>query len=242
MLLNPEEFSRGLRPQIERAAELTRIVRWPSRTLSTFGATIIHYHVVSQPVYDDIVEDESKESVVRNGLVRADRPQIVTPGYLLSRAEGFSSEAAEFLEWVSNRIGPDTASGILYKYKNEPQTTETVSGDPREVASRLRDEIDRDDRALQTVILGVDELWDVSVMKFIYEYSNQSAPTNSKELDDRRMFEDDGGVPRDARRHVEDLMQRARRREIDPSVVHEELVRWGLFEEYQEQFFSIFRR
>ena len=79
-------------------------------------------------------------------------------------------------------------------------------------------------------------------MKFIYEFTNQSAKTNFDELNERSMFDDEGGVPRDARRRIDDLFQRAERREIDPSDVHEELTRWGVFEEYQERFFRLFRR
>ena len=221
-MLQPQR-PENLDPQIERAIAMTRTIRVPRRSLSTFGSTVIHYHVVSQPVYEGIFEDEQKDTVVRYGLVRADRPQIVTPGYL-SNSEGFGQEATEYLEYLTNRYGSD-AAGLLYKYKNEPQTTETVAGEP-----------------LHTVLLGVDELWDVSVMKFIYEFTNQSAKSNFDELNERRLFDDDGGVPRDARIRIDDLMQRAHRREIDPSVVHEELVRWGLFEEYQESFFKLFRR
>ncbi len=229
-----------LDPQIERAIAMTRIIRAPLRSLSTFGSTVIHYHVVSQPVYEGIFEDEHQDTVVRYGLVRADRPQIVTPGYL-SRSEGFGQEASEYLDFLSNRYGSD-AAGLLYKYKNEPQTTETVSGEPRQIAAKIRDEIEADDKPLHTVLLGVDELWDVSVMKFIYEFTNESARANFDELNERSLLDDDGGLPRDARRRIDDLFQRANRREIDPSVVHEELTRWGVFEEYQERFFRLFRR
>ena len=230
----------NLDPQIERAIAMTRIIRPPRRALSTFGSTIIHYHVVSQPVYEGIFEEEHKDTVIRHGLVRADRPQIVTPGYL-SRSEGFGQEASDYLEFLTNRFGSDSA-GLLYKYKNEPQSTDTVAGDPMEVAAKMRDEIEREDKPLHTVLLGVDELWDVSVMKFIYEFTNQSAKSNFSDLNERNLFDDEGGVPRDARLRIEDLLLRAQRREIDPSDVHEELMRWGLFEEYQERFFRLFRR
>ena len=238
-MLGPQRPER-LDPQIERAIAMTRVIRPPRRALATFGSTVIHYHVVSQPVYEGIFEDEHKDTVVRYGMVRADRPQIVTPGYL-SRTEGFGQEASEYLDYISNRYGSD-AAGLLYKYKNEPQTTETVSGEPREVAAKIRDELEAEEKPLHTVLLGVDELWDVSVMKFIYEFTNESAKTNFDELNERNLFDDEGGVPRDARRRIDDLFQRAERREIDASLVHEEMTRWGVFEDYQERFFRLFRR
>ncbi len=229
-----------LDPQLERAIAMTRVIRSPRQSLSSFGATTIAYHVVSQPVYEGIADDGDKDTVIRHGVVRAERPRIVTPGYL-AKTEGFGKEASEYLDFLNNRYGPDSR-GLLYRYKNEPQSTDTVSGEPKQVAQKIRDEIDRDEKPFETVLLGVDELWDVSVMKFIYEFTNESAKTNFSELDERKLFEDEGGVPRDARIRIEDLLQRAQRREIDPSIVHEELVKWDLFEEYQERFFRLFRR
>ena len=134
----------------------------------------------------------------------------MTPGYL-SRTEGFGQEAAEYLDYLIDRYGSDSA-GLLYKYKNEPQSTDTIAGEPMQVAAKIRDEIERDDKPLHTVLLGVDELWDVSVMKFIYEFTNQSAKSNFSELNDRNLLDDEGGVPRDARLRIEDLLTRARRR------------------------------
>lgn len=238
-MLQPQR-PENLDPQVERAIAMTRIIRPPRKALSTFGSTVINYHVVSQPVYEGIFDDEHKDTVIRHGLVRADRPQIVTPGYL-SNSEGFGQEASEYLQYLTNRYGSDVP-GLLYKYKNEPQSTDTVTGEPIQVAAKIRDEIERDDKPLHTVLLGVDELWDVSVMKFIYEFTNESARSNFSELNEHNLLDDEGGVPRDARLRIEDLLLRARRREVDPSDVHEELMRWGLFEEYQERFFRLFRR
>ena len=44
---------------------------------------------------------------------------------------------------------------------------EIISSRPEEVAERISQRIDRESRPLEAVILGVDELWDVSLMKFI---------------------------------------------------------------------------
>ena len=238
-MLNPQRPD-NLDPQIERAIAMTRIIKPPRRVLSTFGSTVIHYHVVSHPVYDGIFEDDEEDAVIRHGLVRAERPQIVTPGYL-SNTEGFGKEASEYLDYLTNRYGSDSP-GLLYRYKNEPQSTDTVAGEPLQVASKIRDDLERDEKQLHTVLLGVDELWDVSVMKFIYEFTNRSARTNLSELDERNLLDDEGGVPRDARLRIEDMFHRAYRGEIDPSYVHEELMRWDVFDEYQERFFRLFRR
>src|SRR5690606_35863238 len=109
-----------------------------------------------------------EEAVVREGTVRSERPQVVTP-YYLWRHEGFGENAAHYLEELMRRLGPN-APGLLYTYKNEGMSTSVVSGSPREVAGRIATRLDKEDRPLEVVIRGPDELWDVSLMKFIYEF------------------------------------------------------------------------
>ena len=49
------------------------------------------------------------------------------------------------------------------------------------------------------------------------------------------------GVPTDARRRIDRMIDEARRGLIDPANIHRELERWGLFEEYQDRFFQLFK-
>ena len=56
------------------------------------------------------------------------------------------------------------------------------------------------------------------------------------------LLESRGGMPEEARRRIEMMLEQARRGELDPSVVHRELERWGVFEEYEDRFLSLFRR
>ena len=231
---------RDLDPELLEAVAMTQIIRAPRKPLETFGATVVNYHVVSAPVYQDAVPDQPEESLIRHGIVKAERPKLVTPGYL-SRTEGFGNEASEYLDYLTNKIGADTP-GLLYRYHNEPHSTDNVSGHPVDVAANIGDTLDREQKTLETVILGVSELWDVCLMKFIYEFTNQSSRSNFTELDSRGLLDDEDGIPREARLHIESLFERARRREIDASVVHDELMRWGVFQDYQQQFFALFRR
>ncbi len=228
-----------LEPELMRAIAMTRIIRHPRQTLSTFGSTVVDYHVVSQPIYEGLFDDQPSESVIRHGVVKADKPKIVTPGFL--RSEGFGREASEYLDYLINNFGSN-APGLLYKYRNEPGSTDTVSGEPAQVAAKIRDELNRKELALHAVILGVDELWDVSLIKFIYELTSASSEANFNELSNRGLIQDDGGVPHEVRLQIDDMFARAQRGTLDPSDIHDELVRWGIFEEYQQRFFSLFRR
>ena len=233
-----EEYERRL----AHAVDNTWVVRPPRQALATFGTTSVRYYLVTEPVYPelDATAKPGEETVVREGVVRAERPHVVTPYYLM-RHEGFGGDAREYFEQLMRELGPD-APGLLYTYKNEGMETTIVSGAAREVAERIGDRLDRDNLPLEAVIRGVDDLWDVSLMKFIYELTGSSARSNASELRSLGLLETDGGVPRAARERIDRLLDRARRGSVEPSEVHRELERWGLLDEYQDRFLGLFKR
>ena len=164
---------------------------------------------------------------------------MVTP-YYLSRHEGFGEHTQEYLDYLMSEFGPDSP-GLLYSYKNEAMETSVVTGSPDEVAARIGERLDRDQKALEAVVRGVDELWDVSLMKFIYELTNDSAQSNANDLRQHGLLGVEDGVPREARHRIERLIALAREGSVEPSEVHAELERWGLFDNYQDQFLSLFK-
>ena len=227
--------------RLQYAIRHTRVVRPPRQSLATFGTTVVRYHLVCEPVFADLnIPAARVETVVRDGTVTAERPQVVTPSYL-SRLEGFGENAREYLEQVVREHGRH-APGLLYAYRNEFSGTTIVSGGVGEVAGNIGSRLDREDRRLEAVIRGVDELWDVSLLKFIFDLTTRSARTNASELNAMGLLETREGVPQEARQRIDLMLQEARRGNMDPAAVHRELERWGLFEEYQDRFLRLFRR
>jgi hypothetical protein len=53
---------------------------------------------------------------------------------------------------------------------------------------------------------------------------------------------DASGVPADVRLRIEESFKMVLRGELEPRELKEELDRWGLFEEYEDRFLSIFKR
>ncbi|MEX2598425.1 MAG: hypothetical protein WD533_02095 [Dehalococcoidia bacterium] len=226
--------------RIARATEQTFIVRAPKQALATFGSTSIRYYLVAEPVYQEFdPRPDASEAVVREGVVRAERPQVVTP-YYLSRHEGFGENAERFLRRLMQSVGPD-APGLLYTYKNEGMDTAIVTGTVQEVSSRIAERLDKEQRGLEAVIRGPGDLWDVSLMQFIYELTSNSVRSNVSEMHSSGLLSMDNGVPRDARVRIERMLEEARLGNASASDVHRELERWGLFEEYQDRFLALFR-
>jgi hypothetical protein len=226
--------------RIKEAVEHTEILRPPRRSLATFGTTNVYYYLVTEPSYTELVESAT-ETVIREGRVIAERPKIVTPLYL-SHLEGFSPEAKSYLESLIKSYGSN-APGLFYTYKNEPKGLNIVSDNLRAVVAKLNREIDKRGDPLASIIRGQDELWDVSLMKFIYEMTRSSIPDNLTQMETRGLLDMDArGVPADARVRIEELFKMVTGGKLDPSELKSELDRWGLFEEYEDRFLSIFKK
>lgn len=226
--------------KIEYAVEHTEILRPPRQSLSTFGTTNIYYYLLTEPAYSELTKAVN-ETVVREGRVIAERPRIVTP-YYLSQLEGFSLEARRYLDALIKAHGPDTP-GLFYTYRNEPKELNIVSNHWRAVVEKLNAEIDKRGDPLTSIIKGEDELWDVSLLKFIYELARSSLPHHISQMGARGLLDvDSSGVPVDARLRIEELFRRVVKGEYDPYELKSELDRWNLFAEYEDRFFAIFKK
>ncbi len=214
------------------ALEHTELVRAPRQELDAFGSSVIDYYVVTELV--------GNVSVVRDGKVIAERPKIVTPAYLVN-VEGFSEQARRYMAMIARERPYE--SGIFYRYKNEPGGMNVVSEPIRQVINKLSSRIEEQRNPLSTIIKGVEELWDVSLLMFIYELTTRSVRSNIVEFDRRGFLDmDASGVPHGARDYIEELFEQAGRNLSRAPELVVELNRWGLFPEYQDRFFALFRR
>ncbi len=227
--------------RILAALEETRIVRPPRQYLSTFGVTSLRYFMVTEPSYREFDRRES-ESVVREGKVIARRPEVVTPTYVMN-VHGFGEDARRLLELVARRLGPH-APGLLYTYQNEAHGLNIVGGEPDGVAGRIKDELDQKGDGLAVVLRGPDELWDVALLKFIYEYTVASVGGNVGEIMGRGLLEPDpaSGIPKASAQRIEALFGEVRAGNADPTRLKQELDRWGVFPQYEDRFLGLFRR
>lgn len=218
--------------KIEYAIKYTEVVRPPKQQLATFGATNIYYYLVTELTEWVIV--------VREGRVIAARPKIVTPSYLVN-LEGFSPQAKRFIEMMAERYPHEP--GIFYSYKNEPREMNIVSEPINAVIDKINQRIDDQRDPLSAIIKGVEELWDVSLLKFTYELTRNSLSRNVAELEKSGLLcTDAAGIPKDARNYIEELFEKTKRNPSWATELAAELKRWGLFDEYQDRFLSLFKK
>ena len=226
--------------KIKEAVERTEILRAPKQNLTTFGTTNIYYYLVTEPAYAELAPNTT-ETVVREGRVIAEKPRIVTP-YYLSSLEGFSDNARRYFDYLIKTFGHN-APGLLYAYRNEPKEMNIVSDNLLAVVAKLNEGIDKRGDPLTTIIKGMDEMWDIALIKFIFEMTQRSVGDNIRQMGARGLLTmDEKGIPADARARIEGLFLQVSRGDIDPRVLKDELDRWNIFAEYEDRFLSLFRK
>ena len=229
-------------PEWMKSVEQTYVIKFPTQHLATFGITSVDYFVVTEPIYTAM--DASKrelESVVRKGKVIAEQPSLITPTYALN-LDGFSESAYEYMRFAAQSYGPNSP-GILYQYRNESENLEIVGGIPAEVANRISTDLKAKKNDLSVVIVGIDEFWDVALMKFIYEFTASSASFNAREMKSGGLMDPQsaaGGLPKAAVNQIEEMFKSVQMGG-SPDMLKTELDKWGVYRYYEDRFLSLFR-
>ena len=218
------------------AVNNTEIVMSPSRHLETFGSTILHYHLVSE------LMDSVDQVRVREGRMNASQPKIITPeAYSRTFLEGFGEEASRYMEWLREHEQDIHILQYGYQLRQEAFSEHIISDSVQNVVDRVKNSVEQSGDPLGAVVVGVDDPWDVCLVKLFWEVIRKSAYTNVQQMQKRRLFESDAGVPRGVRDDIDKDFLKAGR---DPALVGalgKKLEQYGLFEEYQDRFFSLVR-
>ena len=158
------------------AMENTRVVVSPQTGIETFGTTRFHCSLVSELL------DEVDTVRIRNGLIEAERPRIVAPQHFSKLLlEGFGEEARDYADWVESN---GSALRILrYGFQfRKTDLSERVVREPMEAAlDRLKETIAVGDDPFAALIAGVDDAWEVCLLKFSMEMIQRSAGGNMEE-------------------------------------------------------------
>jgi len=215
----------------------TEIVYAPRQNLETFGTSRAHYYVLSE------LMDTVGQVRIRQGIIHAERPRLITPKlYANELLDNFGEDARSFADWL---IESGEALRILsygLRFRKDEHAEETIGGELRAVADNIIADVkDRND-ALYSVILGVDDFWEVSLVAYAYELVRQSAPTNFQALAKRGLLDStSGNVPMAVRVEIQNDFRQA---EGDPQRIKalgRKLRRYGLFEDYEDRFYALIK-
>ncbi|MFC1452204.1 hypothetical protein ACFLSJ_02525 [Verrucomicrobiota bacterium] len=216
------------------AVNNTEVVLMPARHLETFGTTVLHYHLVSE------LMDTVGQTRVREGRMHSSQPKIVTPeAYSKTFLEGFGEEARRYVEWLKEHEKDIRILQYGYKLSQESFNEHVVTDTVQTVVEQVKTQVKAKGDPLSAVVLGVDDPWDVCLIKLFWEIIQNSAKTNIRQLARHHMFDQAGGVPRGVRDEIESAFLAASRNPALIGELGQRLQTYGLFEEYQDRFFSL---
>ncbi|MEI6351230.1 MAG: hypothetical protein WCP06_08995 [Verrucomicrobiota bacterium] len=155
------------------AIENTTVVLAPDRRIDTFGSTNFRFHLVTE------LMDEIGVVRVRDGRIEAERPQIITPGqYSKLMLEGFGEQARNFADWLESRSEKFAFMKYGFQFR-KTEVIETIVHSPLEdVIERIRTGISKAEGPLSAIIQGVDDAWEVCLLKFTVDLIQQSVGGN----------------------------------------------------------------
>ena len=216
------------------AVNNTEIIVPPKRHLETFGNTIINYYLVSE------LMDSIGKVRVREGRMQALRPQIITPAsYSSLMLEGFGEQAQQYLEWLKEH--EDTVRILRYGYtlKQEAFSEQVLTDTLEAVLERVKADVAGKKDPFAAVVKGVDDPWDVCLVRLFWTVIQNSAQANIREMHERHMFEMQDGIPAGLRDEIEKAFAAAAKDASLIKALGKLLQDHGLFERYQDRFFNL---
>jgi hypothetical protein len=165
------------------AIDNTQVVRSPERRIDTFGSTSFRFFLVTE------LMDSAHQVRVRDGRLHAERPKILTPGYIhRTLAEGFGERAEEFIGYLQRHARDLAILKYGFQLRKTDMTENIVHSHVEDVLGRLREEVDRSEDPLSAIIHGVDEGWEVCLLKFAADLIQESAGRNVDDFRKRGLF------------------------------------------------------
>jgi hypothetical protein len=219
------------------AVNNTELLVLPKRHLETFGNTLINYTLVSE------LMDSVGQVRVREGRMQAMRPQIITPAaYSNMVLEGFGQQAEQYLEWL--REHEDQVRVLRYGYtlKQEAFSEQVLTDSLESVLGRIKEAAASKRDPFCAVIKGVDTPWDVCLIRLFWQTVQNSAQANIRELSERHLFEMRDGIPMAVREEIDAAFAVAEKDATRVKPLGKLLQDKGVFEHYQDRFFSLVRR
>ena len=155
------------------AIENTRVILAPEQTIATFGSTRFHFYLVSE------LMDRVNEVRVRDGKIHADRPQILTPeNFSRLLLEGFGEKAQRYIDHLRERARNFAVLRYGFQF-HKTDVNERMFHDPIEaVVARTKSQVQDTQEPLSAVIQGVDDAWEVCLLKFTIDMIERSAGGN----------------------------------------------------------------
>jgi len=174
-MLSPDDFTYAL--------ENTCVLLAPTKRLDTFGTSLFNYFLVTEEM------DAVNLARVREGHIHAERPQIITPHNIAGLfLEGFGDQGQRFAEQISAQGGRFAFLKYGFRVSKSDIRSYDVHESLENVAGKLKAELQLKNEPLTALLTGVDDGWEVCLLKFMVDMIATSAPGNMGDFRERGML------------------------------------------------------
>ena len=155
------------------AIENTHVIVAPDRQIATFGNTSFDFYLISE------LMDRVNQVRIRNGKIHAERPQILTPEhYCRLLLEGFGEKAERYIERLREQARNMAVLRYGFQFRKTDLSEQTLRDSVDAVINRTRQSVERKNESLSAVIHGVDDAWEVCLLKFTIDLVERSSGGN----------------------------------------------------------------
>jgi hypothetical protein len=155
------------------AIENTQVILAPERQIATFGSTSFNFYLISE------LMDRVDQVRVRNGTIHAERPQILTPEhYCRLLLEGFGEKAQRYVDQLREHARSVAVLRYGFQFRKTDVTEQTLRDSIDAVINRTKRRVESENEPLSAIIQGVDDAWEVCLLKFTIDMIERSAGGN----------------------------------------------------------------
>lgn len=175
-MLSPDNF--------EYAMEQSHVIREPDRRIDTFGSTNFSFEILTEDM------DQAGKVKIRRGEVEAAKPSLIKPGHLSDvELEGFDPKVLRVIEHFREQGRDLSFLRYGFTFKRGKTTEETVTDSLEAVKQKALEEVRRTGDPSLAIIEGVDDSWEVAVMKFTLEMILKSQEINQFDFKRKGLIE-----------------------------------------------------
>jgi len=165
------------------AMENTKVIVQPKGLIETFGTTKFSFLLVTE------LMDEANAVRVRGGNIEAERPRIVSPhNFKKLLLDGFGDGARDFADWMEERAEAFKILRYGFQLRKTDVKQTVVHDNAVDVLGRLEAEMTATDDPQSALISGVDDAWEVCLLKFTMDLISRSAGENLGEWQRRGLL------------------------------------------------------
>lgn len=211
------------------AVNNTELITSPTSRLETFGETVVNYYLVCE------LMDSIDKVCVREGHLKALKPAIVTPDALGQMDVGnMGEEARNYADWLARHARDLRILQYGFTLQKQELKEYVVSDHLENVLDRVKKEVAAKDDPLSAVLVGVDEPWQVCLMKLMVDLVQHSAQGNIQDIRQQA-----SSMRKNLAKGIDQAFLDASR---DPSLIQglaEMLKQNDLWDKYEDRFFAL---